>query len=63
VSLVRLGIPKICRLLARLIWKLQALPEQVLAWSLERRVKQEWAKIAHYRRPQSVSVLSLNLRL
>jgi hypothetical protein len=61
VPLVRLSVPEIRRLLARLVWTLQTLPEQVLAWSLWRRVKQARAKIAHYRRRQAI--LSHNLRL
>ena len=61
LRIVRLSIPEIRRLLIRLVWTVQALPEHILAWSFWRRRKQARAKIAHYRRRQSV--LSLNLRL
>ena len=61
LRIVGLSIPEIRRLLVRLVWTVQALPEPILAWSFWHRRKQARAKIAHYRHRQSV--LSLYLRL
>ena len=49
-DLIPLTVPEVRRLLCRLVWATEPLPDPVLSWSRWRRRHQAQARRSHYRR-------------
>ena len=60
-DLIPLTVPEVRRLLCRLVWATEHLPNPVLKWSIWRRRHQARAMRSHYRR--RLKILTLEVRL